>query len=138
MLWLHEKCVGISEDYQIGLWFCPACRSIPTALNLEINTFINDVQQLKECIQSILTTVNGLSEKVDNNIECLNARLTSLNRSISTKDLSMSESLESLSSRANRLKTTVGKTSCNIINKTTATFDTVKSQTENAKSIAEK
>ena len=50
----------------------------------------------------------------------------------------MSESLESLSSTANSLKTNIDKKSCQIINKTTAIYDTVKSQTENIKTIAEK
>ena len=61
MVWLHEKCVGILEGDQIGLWFCPSCRSIPPAIQLDIDTLKTDVNQLKECTKSILTAVKGLS-----------------------------------------------------------------------------
>ena len=105
MVWLHEKCVGISEGDQIGLWLCLTCRSIPPAIKHDIGTLKTDVEQLKECTKSILSAVKGLSEKVENSFGSLNDRLTSLNRNINAKDLTLSESLESISSSTNSLKT---------------------------------
>ena len=138
MVWLHEKCVGISEGDQIGLWFCPTCRSIPRAIKHDIGTLKTDVEQLKECTKSILSAVKGLSEKVENSFGSLNDRLTSLNRNINAKDLTLSESLESISSSTNSLKTVLDQKACQIINKTTTVLDKVKSQTEDIKTIAEK
>ena len=50
----------------------------------------------------------------------------------------MSESLETISSATNSLKTTVDQKSCQIINKTSTVLDKVKSQAEDLKTIAEK
>lgn len=97
-----------------------------------------DVQQLKECTQSILVAVNGLSAKLANSFENLNARMISLDRNIKANDITASETLETLTTTTNSLKATVDQKSCQIINKTAAVFEKVKSNEQTLKSITQK
>ena len=136
--WYHETCVGISNGDPIGLWFCLAYRGIPTALKHDISILKVDVQQLKECTQTILEAVNGLTAKIESNFDNLNDRLTSLKRNINANDISISESLETLTSTTNSLKTSFDQKACQIVNKTAAVFEKLKSQTENLKTTTEK
>ena len=75
---------------------------------------------------------------VEHSFGSLNDRLSSLNRNINAKDLTLSESLETITSSTNSQKTTLDQNACQIINKTTTVLDKVKSQTEDQKIIAEK
>ena len=108
------------------------------AIKHDICTLKTDVEQLKECPKSILSAMKELSEKVENRFGSLNDRLTSLKRNINIKDLTLSESLESISASTNSLKTVLDQKACQIIYKTTTVLDKVQSQTEDIKPIAEK
>ena len=123
MQWFQEQCVGITKDEPVGLWLCPTCRNIPSSLINDINSLKQDVDNLKTCTKSILTAIHGLSSKLENSISGLNDRLTSIIRQINGKDLSITESTESLSATTNDLKTSFDQKSCQILNKTTAVFD---------------
>ena len=82
--------------------------------------------------------MKGLSDKVESSFGSLNDRLTSLNRNINAKDLTLSESLESISSSTNTLKTVIDQKACQIINKTSTVLDKIKTQTEDIKTITQK
>ena len=138
MVWHHETCVGISKNEPVGLWFCPACRCIPSTLATGIKSLKNDVDSLKQTTLSILTAVQGLSTNIGNSIDNLNDRLTALQRQINAKDLCITEHLESLSNTADNIKTVYEQKACKLLNKTTAIFDKVKEQSENIKTISEK
>ena len=130
MVWFHDTCVGIGKDEPIGLWLCPICRDIPQIIKSDVITLKNDVKQLKECTDSILFTVNGLSTKLDNCIGGLQDQLTALSKQINTKDKNLTDSVETLKTTTNNVKSAYDQKSNQILNKTNTIIEKVKSQTE--------
>lgn len=92
-----------------------------------------EVDEIKQSTQSILKAIKGLATKLENSI--VNDRLTSVTRQINSKELCITESLDSLQSVTDRLKTSLDQKSCQILNKTTAVFDKVKAHTETLNKI---
>ena len=105
MKWYHETCVGISKTDPVGLWFCPTCRSIPSAIETGIKSLKADVDGLKETTLSILNAVQGLSTTLENSFENLNDRLTALQRQVNANGICITEKLKSLSSTTDNIKT---------------------------------
>ena len=132
-IWYHELCVGISKEDSIGLWFCPTCRCIPSALSADITTLKTDVENLKQTTVSILNAVKGLSETIENSIGNVNDRLTALQRQISGNELCITEQLNTLADTTNNIKTSFDQKACQILNKTNAVFEKVKKQSESVK-----
>ena len=64
--WLHEMCVGIAKDEHIGLWLCPTCRKVPSDLQNEITSIKDDVQDLNQSTQLIITAINQTFLKLQN------------------------------------------------------------------------
>lgn len=117
---------NVSALQKMNLWaygYAPTCRNIPSSLINDISSLKQDVDNLKTYTKSILTAIHGLSSKLENSIRGLNDRLTSIIRQINGKDLSITESTESLSATTNNLKTSFDQKSCQILNKTTTVFD---------------
>ena len=135
MEWFHEACVGIKKDDPVGLWVCLICRNVPKDLKKDIDNLKREVDEIKKCTLSAVTAIEGLASKLENNIGSLKDQLTAVSRQINSKELCMSESIESLQTTTNNLKTSVDQKTCQILNKTTAVFDTVKTHSENFKTL---
>ena len=128
--WFHEICVGIKKEDPIGVWACPACRNVPSEVKRDLNCLKQEVDQIKQCTQSIVKAIDTLSAKLDNSIGGLNDRLTSVTRQINSRELCISESIDTLQTTTDNLKTSLDQKSCQILNKTTAVFYKVKTHTE--------
>lgn len=135
MGWYHETCVGIKKDDPIGIWVCLTCRNVPSDLKNDITCLKREVEEIKQNTLSVVKAIEGLSTKLENSFGNLNDRLTSVSRQINSKDLCISESIEILQSTTNNIKTSVDQKSNQILNKTTAVFEKVKSHTENLKTF---
>ncbi|MEW8544985.1 MAG: SGNH/GDSL hydrolase family protein [Candidatus Thiodiazotropha sp.] len=130
MVWFHDKCVGLGKDEPVGMWMCLSCRDIPQIVKSDVISLKNDVKQLKECTQSILTAVSVLSSKLESCIGGINDRLTALNKQINVKDKALSVSLENLTSTTDGIKSQFEHRSIQILNKTNAVLDKVKPKVE--------
>ena len=137
MIWYHETCVGISKNDPIGLWFCPTCRNIPSALKTDVSSLKLEVDQLKQTTLSLVTTLKGLSSNLESSIQSLNDRFTALERHMNGKDLCITEKLDKLSKAANNIKTSQDQKSSQILNKTAAVLEKIKEQSENIKFVSE-
>ena len=58
--------VGIAKDEPIGLWLCPTCRKVTSDLQNQMTSFKDDVQDLKQSIQLVITAINQISLKLQN------------------------------------------------------------------------
>lgn len=58
-----------------------------------------------------------------------------MSKQINSTDLCISESIETLQASTSNIKTTLDNKTCQILNKTTAVFDKVKTYSENSKGI---
>ena len=90
----------------------------------------HEVDIIKQCTQSIFKAIEGLSTKFDQSLESVNDRLTSVSTQINSEELCITESVFSLQSVTENLKTSVDQKSSQILNKTTTVFDKVKAHTE--------
>ena len=133
MVWYHEQCVGIQKDEPVGIWLCTSCRKVPHTVQGDIECIRNDVKQLRQSTELILTAVQGLTTKLDNCVGNINDRLTALSRQISCNDSSMTESIETLNASTNSLKSNFDQKTCQILNKTTAVLEKVKSRSDSVK-----
>ena len=133
MVWYHERCVGILKDEPVGIWLCTSCRKVPHTVQGDIECIRNDVKQLRQSTELILTAVQGLTTKLDNCVGNINDRLTALSRQISCNDSSMTESIETLNASTNSLKSNFDQKTCQILNKTTAVLEKVKSRSDSVK-----
>ena len=95
MEWYHEICVGITTTDPIAIWMCLLCRAVPTDLKNEIISIKRKVADVKQFTHSAVKAIESLSTKLDNNFQSLNDRLTSMTRQINSKELCISESIES-------------------------------------------
>ena len=135
MQWFHEYCVGIQKDDPIGIWVCLTCRKVPVDLKQDIKCLKHEVDIIKQCTQSIFKAIEGLSTKFDQSLKSVNDRLTSVSTQINSEELCITESVLSLQSLTENLKTSVDQKSSQILNKTTAVFDKVKAHTETLNKI---
>ena len=135
--WFHEACVGIIEDEPVGIWLCHTCREIPTSLKQNVNSMKLELNDLKVCTESLLKSVQDLFAKVDNSFEGINDRITALTKHINGKDLCISESIEQLQVSTKTLKTSLDQKSCQILNKTTAVLDKIKTKTDDSMKVTE-
>ena len=135
MHWYHETCVGIRKDDPIGIWVCVSCRNVPKDIKQDIYDLKHEVGEIKQSTNSILRAIENIYSKLSNGLENVNDRITSVARQINSKELCITESLESLQTVTNGLKTSFDQKSCQIINKTTAVFEKVKAHEENFKNI---
>ena len=135
MQWFHEYCVGIQKDDPKGIWVCLTCRKVPVDLKQDIKCLKHEVDIIKQCTQSIFKAIEGLSTKFDQSLKSLNDRLTSVSTQINGEELCITESVLSLQSVTENLKTSVDQKSSQILNKTTAVFDKVKAHTETLNKI---
>ena len=88
---------------------------------------------MNESTKSILKAIEHISSKHANSLENVNDRITSVSRQINSKELCITESLESLQTVTSGLKTSLAQKSCQIINKTTAVFEKIKAHEEISK-----
>ena len=130
VVWFHDKCVGLGKNEPVGLWLCPSCRNIPRGIQNGVINLKHDNKSLKESTESIPSAVQGLSTKFEACIGGINDRLTSLSKQMNTKDKSVTGSLESLTSSTNNIKTVLDQKSNQILNKTSAVLDKLKSQAD--------
>ena len=130
VIWFHDICVGLGKDEPIGIWLCPTCRNVPQSVQNEVISLKNDVKNLQESTKSILLAVQGISTKLETCIGGINDRLTSLSNQINIKDRFMTDSLETLSSSTNNIKTVFDQKSNQILNKTSAVLDKLKTQAD--------
>ena len=130
VIWFHDICVGLGKDEPIGIWLCPCCRNVAQSVQNEVVNLKNDVKNLQESTKSILLAVQGLSTKFETCIGVINDRLTSLSNQIKIKDRFMTDSLETLSSSTNNIKTVFDQKSNQILNKTSAVLDKLKTQVD--------
>ena len=135
MHWYHETCVGIKKDDPIGIWVCMTCRNVPIDMKQDIRDLKHEVCEIKQSTKSILKAIENISSKLANSLENVNDRITSVSRQINSKELCITESLESLQTVTSGLKTSLDQKSCQIINKTTAVFEKVKAHEENFKNL---
>ena len=133
MVWCHDKCVGLHKDEVIGVWFCPSCRDSQQVLHNDVTCLKSEVKTIKECTKSILTAINGLSTQLENSVGVIHDKITALSRQIKSNDTSMSDSIENLTDTTNTIKFTVEEKADNILNKTKAIFDKVKTQAGDCK-----
>ena len=133
--WYHETCVGIKENDPIGVWVCPVCRNVPSEIKNDISCLARGFGDIKQCTQSIVKAIESLSSTLQNNIGNINDRLTSISKQINSTELCISESIETLQVSTNNIKTTLDNKTCQILNKTTAVFDKVKTYSQNSKEV---
>lgn len=136
MSWYHEECVGIKKNDPIGIWVCLTCRAVPEHIKLEITSLKNDVSQLKTTTNMILSSVQKLSTQIENCVGGINDRITALTRQINLHDITMSEAIENVSTKASNIKSTVDQKTNQIVNKTTAVFEKIKLHENNLKKSA--
>ena len=136
MEWYHEVCVGITTTDPIAIWVCLTCRAVPTDLKNEITSIKREVADMKQFTHSAVKAIESLSTKLDNNFQSLNDRLTSMTRQINSKELCISESIESLQSTTDTLKLAFDQKSCQIVNKTNAILEKVKTHNEELKTLS--
>ena len=86
MTWFHDKCVGIGKDEPIGFWLCLICREIPSNIQHEITCVKDEVKELKNTTDLILSAVSKLAKSMENHIGGINDRLTSLSKQVKTND----------------------------------------------------
>ena len=96
-----------------------------------------ELNYLKVCTQSILKSVQDLFAKADNSFDGINDRITALTKQINGKDLCISESIEQLQVSTKTLKASLDQKSCQILNKTTAVLDKIKTKTDDSMKVAE-
>ena len=130
VVWLHDILVGLCKEEPIGIWLCPTCRNIPESIQNEDINRKNDVKILQESTKSILLAVKGLSTKFETCIGGINDRMTSLSKQINIKVRFMTDSLENLSSSTCNIKTVFDKKSNQILNKTSAVLDKLRTQAD--------
>ena len=127
MSWFHEQCVGLDKSSEpIYIWLCPTCREFPKTVTTELFVLKNELNGLKQSTNSILTVVKELTSNIERSIGNINDRITALNNQISTNDKSLAGTLQTLSTTTNNIKTTFDQESCQILNKTSAVLDKVK------------
>ena len=100
-------------------------------LKKDIGSLKHDIDEIKKCTLSAVKAIEGLATKLEYNIGSLKDQLTAVSRQINSKELCMSESIENLQTTTDNLKTSLNQKTCQILNKTTAVFDKVKTHTEN-------
>ena len=126
MSWFHEQCMGLSKTESVGVWSCLSCRVFPATVTSELSHLKSDINDLKKSTSCILTAVHDLTSMTERSIENINDRITALNRHISTNDNSLTGVLETLSTTTNTIKSNLDQKSCQILNKTSAVLDKVK------------
>ena len=82
--------------------------------------------EIKKCTQSVVKAIEVLSTKFDNTIGGLIDQMTSISRQMNRKVLYFTESIGSLQTMTNNLKTALYQKAYNILNKTEAVFEKVK------------
>ena len=136
MSWFHETCVGINKDDPIGIWVCLICRNVPTELKSDINSLKDEFVEIIKCTQSVVKAIEVLSTKFENTIGGLMDQMTSMSRQMNRKELCITESIKSLQTTTNNLKTSLDQKACKILNKTEAVFEKVKTHTESFNTFA--
>ena len=132
MTWFHDKCVGIAKDEPIGFWLCLICREIPSNIQHEITCVKDEVKELKNTTDLILSAVSKLAKSMENHIGGINDRLTSLSKQVKTNDKKTLESIESVATETQNVKELLEQKSGQILNKSTSILDKVKSYTGTA------
>ena len=126
MSWFHEQCMGLSKTEPVGVWSCLSCRVFPATVTSELSHLKSDINDLKKSTSCILTAVHDLTSMMERSIKNINDRITALNRHMSTNDKSLTGVLETLSTTTNTIKSNLDQKSCQILNKTSAVLDKVK------------
>ena len=114
MQWFQEYCVGIKKGDPLGIWVCLTCRKVPADLKQDIKGWKHEVDIIKQCTQSIFKVLEGLSTKFDHNLKSVNDRVTSVSTLINIKELCITESVVSLHSVTENLKTSMDQVIPNI------------------------
>ena len=115
---------------------CLPCRTVPSDLKKDMTSIKCEVAEMKQFTLSVVKAIEGLSTKFETNFASLKHRLTSMSRQINSKELCVSESIETLQTTTDSLKTTLDQKSCQIFNKTTAIFEKVKLHSEEFKTFS--
>ena len=84
--WFQDKCVGIAKDESIGFWLCLVCLEISSNIQHEITCVKDEVKELKNTTDLILSAVSKLAKSMENHTVGINDRLTSLSKQVKTKD----------------------------------------------------
>ena len=82
MLWCHDKCVGLLKEELIGVWFCPSCRHSQQVLLNDVSGLKTEVKTIRDCTDSILTAINGLSMKLENSVGEIHDKIAALSNQI--------------------------------------------------------
>ena len=104
MLWCHDKCVGLLKEELIGVWFCPSCRHSQQVLLNDVSGLKTEVKTIRDCTDSILTAINGLSTKLENSVGEIHDKIAALSNQIKSNDVSVSDSIENLTVTTNTIK----------------------------------
>ena len=130
MSWFHETCVGIKKDDPVGIWVCVTCRNVPKDLKMDIDNLKHEVVEIKKCTQSVVKAIEVLATKFENTIGGLKDQMTSMSRQMNSKELCITESIESLQSTTDNLNIFLDQKAGKKLNKTDAVFEKVKNHTE--------
>ena len=90
----RDKCLGTDESR--GLWLCHDCKEFSRIMKDDVITLKNDIKQLKEHTDTILTAVNSLTSELETCISGLHDKITALSNQIKTRDNALSGSIETL------------------------------------------
>ena len=82
-----------------GIWIWPNCRTVLQVVRNEIDSLKEDVNQLKTTANLILSSINSLSDKLDNCVGGINNRITALKRHINQHDITITDEIENVSSK---------------------------------------
>ena len=95
----------------------------------EITCVKDEVKELKNTTDLILSAVSKLTKSMENHIGGINDRLTSLSKQVKTNDKKTLESIENVATETQNVKELLEQKSGQILNKSTSILDKVKSYT---------
>ena len=95
-----------------------------------ITALTSDVEQLKVSTSSIIAALGYLTTQVSTSIDGINDKLTALSKQVSCNNRTMTETLDSLNTASDSLKTNFDQNTCQILNKTTTIIDKIKQHSE--------
>ena len=130
--------MGIGKDKPVGLWVCETCRSIPQTVKDDVIYLKNDVEELKESTDTILSAVYGLSTQLENCFSGFQDQITALSRQIKCRAEALTKSVETSTNTTNAVKSAFEAKTNQIVNKANTIIEKVKSQTDIVKSTLNK
>ena len=94
----------------------------------DVSGLKTEVKTTRDCTDSIQTAIDGLSTKLENSVGEIHDKIAALSNQIKSNDLSVSDSIENLTVTTSTIKISVEEKADQILNKTKAVFDKMKTQ----------